>query len=127
MTELERAKQREKLLERELEKLAGGNWQANLDIAPAGVSSPLPSRTAASLFSPQMKRIASPPPADSNPNREASVEATMAHVDKVRLLVLGMEERLRVREEKLLKTMEKADQESHRFEVLRKDVLPAKT
>jgi hypothetical protein len=32
-----------------------------------------------------------------------------------------MEERLRVREERLVKTMEKADQESHRFEVLSKD------
>ena len=46
----------------------------------------------------------------------------MAQVEQVRLLVLGMEERLRVREEKLVKTMEKADQESHRF-----DALSAKT
>ena len=51
----------------------------------------------------------------------------MAQVEQVRLLVLGMEERLRVREEKLVKTMEKADQESHRFEVLHKDALAAKT
>ncbi len=51
----------------------------------------------------------------------------MAHVEQVRLLVLGMEERLRVREEKLVKTMEKADQESHRFEGLSKDVLRAKS
>jgi hypothetical protein len=55
------------------------------------------------------------------------VEATMAQVEQVRLLVLGMEERLRLREEKLVKTMEKADQESHKFEVLRKDALAAKT
>ena len=51
----------------------------------------------------------------------------MAHVEQVRLLVLGMEERLRTREEKLVKTMEKADQESHRFEVLNKDALRAKS
>jgi len=49
----------------------------------------------------------------------------MAQVEQVRLLVLGMEERLRVREEKLVKTMERADQESHRFEVLRKDAAAA--
>jgi len=55
------------------------------------------------------------------------VEATLAQVEQVRLLVLGMEERLRVREEKLVKTVEKADQESHKFEVLRKDALSAKT
>jgi hypothetical protein len=50
----------------------------------------------------------------------------MAQVEQVRLLVLGMEERLRVREEKLVKTMEKADQESHKFEVLQKDALSTK-
>ncbi|KAI0273972.1 hypothetical protein BGY98DRAFT_1099301 [Russula aff. rugulosa BPL654] len=126
MTELERGRQREKLLERELEKLAGSNWQANLEIASAGISSPLPSRTTTSLFSPPM-RHASPTPADGNLNSKASVEATMAHVEQVRLLVLGMEERLRTREEKLVKTMEKADQESHRFEVLSKDALRAKS
>jgi len=127
MTELERSRQREKLLERELERLAGSNWQANLDIAPAAVSSPLGSRTATSLFSPSMQHIASPPAGDGSPSTKVSVEATMAQVEQVRLLVLGMEERLRMREEKLVKTMEKADQESHKFEVLRKDALAAKT
>jgi len=127
MTELERSRQREKLLERELERLAGSNWQANLEIAPAGISSPLSSRTTTTHFSPLTQRIASPPPGDGSPSTKASVEATMAHVEQVRLLVLGMEERLRTREEKLVKTMEKADQESHRFEVLRKDALVAKT
>ena len=38
-----------------------------------------------------------------------------------------MDERLRAREEKLVKTIEKADQERHRFEALRKDALAAKT
>jgi hypothetical protein len=68
-----------------------------------------------------MQHIASATPADGNQSSKASVEAAKAHVEQVRLLVLGMEERLRTREEKLVKTMEKADQESHRFEVLRKD------
>ena len=51
----------------------------------------------------------------------------MPHVEQVRLLVLGMEERLRVREEKLVKVMEKADQECNRFESLHKDAQSAKT
>ncbi|KAH9964104.1 hypothetical protein BC827DRAFT_1154103 [Russula dissimulans] len=119
MTELERSRQREKLLERELEKLAGSNWQANLEIAAAGISSPLSSRTA--LFSPPMPYTASPPSVDTKQSAKHSIETTMAQVEQVRLLVLGMEERLRVREAKLVKTMERADQESHRFEVLRKD------
>jgi hypothetical protein len=101
--------------------------QANLDIAPAGVSSPLPSRTTASLFSPPMQHIASSTVANGNLSQKAGVEATMAHVEQVRLLVLGMEERLRAREEKLVKTVQKADQESHRFEVLSKDAQPAKS
>lgn len=95
--------------------------QANLKIASVGISSPVPSRTTTALFSPSMQHVASPTPADGNLIAKANEEATMAHVEQVRLLVLGMEERLRVREEKLVKTMEKADQESHRFEVLRKE------
>ena len=149
---LNRGRQREKLLERELEKLAGSNWQvrvratlilgrkrpltpcpapyptpaqANLEIAPTGVSSPLSSRTITTPFSPPMPYMTSQPPAGGT--SKASVEETMAQVEQVRLLVLGMEERLRVREEKLVKTMETADQESHRFEVLRKDLVPSKS
>ncbi|KAI9511885.1 hypothetical protein F5148DRAFT_179832 [Russula earlei] len=127
MTELERSRQREKLLERELEKLAGSNWQANLEIAAAGISSPLSSRTATALFSPPMQHIGSPSPADTNRSPKASVETTVAQVEQVRLLVLGMEERLRMREEQLVKTMERADQESHKFEALRKDGSAVKT
>lgn len=150
-----RGRQREKLLERELEKLAGSNWQvrvlftptlsrqshdpcalaplypilmqANLEITSAGITSPLPSRTTTGLFSSSMQHVTSPTPGDGNLNSKASVEATLAHVEQVRLLVLGMEERLRTREEKLAKTVEKADQESHRFEVLSKDALRAKS
>jgi len=73
-----------------------------------------------------MQHVTSPTAADGNLNSKASMEGTMAHVEQVRLLVLGMEDRLRVREEKLAKTMEKADQVSHRFEVLSKDALRAK-
>jgi len=126
MTELERCKQREKLLERELEKLAGSNWQANLDITHTGIGSPLPSRTATALFSPPMHHMTSPPP-PSGPSQASGDAAAMVHAEQVRLLVLGMEERLRVREEKLVKAVEKAEQECNRFESLRKDALATKT
>lgn len=66
-------------------------------------------------------------PVPSNDASRASGDAAIPHVEQVRLLVLGMEERLRVREEKLVKAMEKADQERNRFESLRKDAQAAKT
>lgn len=52
----------------------------------------------------------------------AQKKALFAHIENVKLLVLGMEQRLQTREEKLTKTIEKAEKESQRFEVLRKDV-----
>ena len=66
------------------------------------------------------------PPAPSGPDR-ASGDAELLHVEQARLLVLGMEERLRAREEKLVKAIEKADQEGHKFESLRKDALATRT
>jgi hypothetical protein len=66
-------------------------------------------------------------PAPANGAKRASGDAAIPHAEQVRLMVLGMEERLRVREEKLVKAMEKADQESHKFESLRKDAQAAKT
>lgn len=65
--------------------------------------------------------------APANGASRASGDAAIPHVEQVRLLVLGMEERLRVREEKLVKAMEKADQECNKFESLRKDAQAAKT
>ena len=50
-------------------------------------------------------------------------EATQAHAEQLRLLIMGMEQRLQTREEKLLKTIEKADVESARFEEMRKQAL----
>ncbi|TFY60750.1 hypothetical protein EVJ58_g4954 [Rhodofomes roseus] len=107
MAELERGKVREKMLERELEKLAGANWQANLNIVPAATSSALSSRSEASA--------AQSVPADSRA-ANATAETTMAHIEQVRLLILGMEQRLQFREEKLAKTIERAEAEGARCE-----------
>lgn len=61
-----------------------------------------------------------------NTNLTSSQDATQAklsHIEQVRMLILGMEQRLQVREEKLSKTMEKAERESGLLENVRKEVL----
>ncbi|KAI0706178.1 hypothetical protein BC835DRAFT_1516556 [Cytidiella melzeri] len=120
MAELERAKAREKALECHLEKLAGPNWQDNLDIMSpsnicirSGMKSPVHTRTNS------VPQSANSPAATSS---QADSEATKAYIEQVRLLVLGMDQRLQDREEKLMKTIEAAEGESTKFEEARKSV-----
>ncbi|KIK94518.1 hypothetical protein PAXRUDRAFT_827925 [Paxillus rubicundulus Ve08.2h10] len=124
MTELERVRTREKMLEQALAKLAGENWQSVLDINPP--SSTFVARTV--IGSSLLSRATPPPPADtSNPAQaasQASVEATLAQMEQVRLLVLGMEQRMQEREEKLAKTVERAEAQEVKCEALRKETLP---
>jgi hypothetical protein len=47
----------------------------------------------------------------------------LAQIEQIRMLILGMEQRLQVREEKLVKTVEKAEDEGRRFEVLRSEIV----
>ncbi len=63
------------------------------------------------------------PRSPANDSNAADPRATKAYVEQVRLLVLGMEQRMQDREEKLLKSIEKADAESSKAEALRKQVL----
>ncbi|GBE77592.1 hypothetical protein BKA93DRAFT_781660 [Sparassis latifolia] len=111
MAELERERTRQKMLERELERLAGANWQANLDITS---SSAVPTRhrsgTQSSIF------------AQAQASKQ---EASTTQIEQVRLLILGMEQRLQSREEKLLQTVEHAEAEGSRFEEMRKQALTA--
>lgn len=53
----------------------------------------------------------------------ANADVTLAHIEQVRLLILGMEQRLQVREEKLVKSIEKAEEEGSKFEEIRKQVM----
>ncbi|KAF7976196.1 hypothetical protein HWV62_7372 [Athelia sp. TMB] len=104
MADLERGKNREKMLERELEKLAGSNWQSSLEI-----TSPAPTRSAFSTpFSTSLT--------SSAPQSTEAAQATLAHIEQVRLLILGMEQRLQSREEKLEKTVEAAHAQGARLE-----------
>ena len=49
----------------------------------------------------------------------------LAQIEQVRMLILGMEQRLQVREEKLIKTVERAEDEGRRFEALRSEIVGA--
>lgn len=49
----------------------------------------------------------------------------LAQIEQIRMLILGMEQRLQVREEKLVKTVERAEDEGRRFEALRSEMVSA--
>ncbi|KAF6753241.1 hypothetical protein DFP72DRAFT_1033659 [Ephemerocybe angulata] len=177
MAELERSKQREKLLERKLCELAGENWQSSLDIPPAApntlglggransiihshqrshtisASSPLVT-TLAGLNSPSASSSRSPRSHTTHSNspnpeslsasqgggarasgqkereqheqreeeEEAKRRALFANIEQMKLLIMGMEQRAAAREEKLGKTVERAEKEGGRFEALRRDL-----
>ncbi|KZT02055.1 uncharacterized protein LAESUDRAFT_685852 [Laetiporus sulphureus 93-53] len=124
MVEIERGKAREKVLERELERLAGANWQENLNIGTLSSpvknsrrsSAPPPLGSASSSTFTQVQSTESPVNVGTN--------AVAPHTEQLRLLILGMEERLRAREEKLLQAIERAEAEGSRFEERRKETLP---
>ncbi|KAJ6469128.1 hypothetical protein C8R47DRAFT_1325567 [Mycena vitilis] len=144
MSEIERGKAREKMLERELTKLAGENWQSVLDITPANAPtmngrSMLHSRsnTLGSMPSPYPSPVLShaqaqnpdgTPSAAEPPNpaqRQMQFDqqqATLAHIEQVRMLIMGMETRLQTRKDKLVKSVERAENEGRRFEELRSEI-----
>ncbi|EIW64475.1 uncharacterized protein TRAVEDRAFT_158787 [Trametes versicolor FP-101664 SS1] len=119
MAEMERGKVREKLLERELEKLAGANWQANLELGAPAPTSSFHAR-AAGLISPGK---GSSSPGGASKTDGATAEATMAYIEQVKLLILGMEQRLQTREDKLVKHIERAEAEGARYDEVRKHAL----
>ncbi|KAF5384838.1 hypothetical protein D9615_000905 [Tricholomella constricta] len=117
MAELERAKTREKMLERELTKLAGENWQSSLDITPAPVHN-TPVLSSPALGS-GIRRHGASASISMNMNSYTSTgdeKDASARVEQVRMLILGMEQRLQVREEKLAKSIERAESQERRFE-----------
>lgn len=67
-----------------------------------------------------LRRPAGPAEGQLDP---ASPEAAMAQVEKVRLLILGMEERLQQREEKLIQNIKKAEAEGVKFEDQQKQIM----
>ncbi|KAF8131447.1 hypothetical protein EV363DRAFT_164075 [Boletus edulis] len=121
MAELERVKMRERLLEQALAKVAGENWQTVLDIGPS--SAMVFARTRGSSI--LNRATATPPPpseASDSPASQASIEATLSQMEQIRLLVLGMEQRMQEREGKLTKTIERAEAQELRC----KEMLPTR-
>ncbi|KAF8555085.1 hypothetical protein OG21DRAFT_1496559 [Imleria badia] len=127
MAELERVRTRERLLEQALAKVAGENWQTVLDIAPSSATVAARAMGASLL---NRTTTATPPPpseaSDSPAASQASIQATLSQMEQMRLLVLGMEQRMQEREEKLSKTIERAEAQEVKCETLRKEVLPTK-
>jgi len=120
MAEKDSLKEREKLLERTLAKFAGENWQEHLDIAPSANTS-FATRSGSLLH-----RSVNGRQIDTGSSEQVDVEATHAHLEQVRLLILGMEQRLLAREEVLNKTIERAETEGGRFEEMGRNVVSAK-
>ena len=80
--------------------------------------------TPLTIISP-VAQVLTPPSVDSPGGKsEGRVDRqqALAHIEQVRLLILGMEERLQTREEKLVKTLERAEGEGRRFDELRKEI-----
>ncbi|KAG6839841.1 hypothetical protein C0991_011144 [Blastosporella zonata] len=128
MAELERARTREKMLERELARLAGDNWQVRL----RSLNSFSTSKTTLAFGQSSLDIVSSPAQnspvlSSSTVTRRPAIVASsnitpleagdmVTRVEQVRMLILGMEQRLQVREEKLAKIVEKAESEGHKFE-----------
>ncbi|KZV87974.1 hypothetical protein EXIGLDRAFT_619986 [Exidia glandulosa HHB12029] len=126
MAELERAKQREKVLEGHLTKLVGENWQTMVGIAVTSAASAQASR--ASLGgSPSRKGTQEAPivansPDSPVPTVELTREAKMAQLEQIRMLVLGMDQRLQTREEALNNALTRAESQSAHFDALVKEL-----
>ncbi|KAF8902255.1 hypothetical protein CPB84DRAFT_1908916 [Gymnopilus junonius] len=159
MAETERVKAREKMLERELTRLAGDNWQVcesrNPSIFRPGPSSssmhhrsntisspialnflattphlrppvlapPLGRGQRALIKPPRMSTTPTPYDQSSNSQQTSNDEekmaqrqAALAQIEQVKMLILGMDQRLDAREEKLAKMLERAEGEGRRYE-----------
>ncbi|KAE9398856.1 hypothetical protein BT96DRAFT_957442 [Gymnopus androsaceus JB14] len=129
MTEMERMKIREKMLERELARLAGDNWQMSLDIPPAAALTntgtlaqalvPILVLLLTPLYPhphPSLTAILTASPIQDEGATSTDPAALAAHIDKIRLLILGMETRLSKRETDLLRMVSRAEGEGKKWE-----------
>ena len=57
--------------------------------------------------------------------QKKSVEAAIAHIEQVKLMILGMDQRMESREAEITANIKRAQAESSRFEEMRKQVLSA--
>ncbi|KAF8518618.1 hypothetical protein JB92DRAFT_3112946 [Gautieria morchelliformis] len=121
MAELERVKNREKLMERELRKFAGDDWEDTLNMSTA--FSAIPSSRATGSGAPRVSQAdssfqstASTASITERPSTSpSSAEATLAHMEQIRTMLMGMSERLQTGEEKLQQAVDRAEQEKKKL------------
>ncbi|KAJ3857486.1 hypothetical protein EV368DRAFT_30111 [Lentinula lateritia] len=126
MGEMERMKIREKMLERELARLAGDNWQSSLDISPfppaaigtLGRSSAFHQRSNTAPTNTRMDSSSTSSgqtrPGGGGGGSDPAMLA--AHIEKVRLLIMGMETRISKREDHLQEMVKRAESEGRRWQ-----------
>lgn len=90
-----------------------------ISASPAGAT--VPTRT---LF--RRRGSITSPPQNGEPSSTTN-EATLAQMEQVRLLVLGLDQRMQAREGSLMQIIQRAEGEGAKFEELRKNALAAKT
>ena len=92
--------------------------QENLNLTPNAVlSSRAVFTNPAHVRAGSVSKTPATEPAVTNP------AVNRAYIEQVRLLVIGMEQRLQARERKLLNNIEQAEAEAAKFEDLRKQIL----
>ena len=105
--------------------------QSHLDIVSSNITSRFGHAQANSISTPltvisPVAQVLRPPgmhsPGDKSEEGRVDRQQALAHIEQVRLLILGMEQRLQTREEKLVKTLERAEGEGRRFDELRKEI-----
>ncbi|KAI0029492.1 hypothetical protein K488DRAFT_56224 [Vararia minispora EC-137] len=102
-------RKRQKLLEDELAKWVGPNWEQNLQIQPFPPDPEPEERGLNAASSSTRAPLAGPTPPK---------EDMHTHLEQIRLLILGMEKRLSSREDALNQVIARAEGESQRFEEL---------
>lgn len=131
MAELERSKMQVKHLEQALSDLAGPNWKNNIALpalSAGRLDSPTRTTHPAHSRDRSLTNTSVPTSGDAqNPQQteeqRESVEAAIAHIEQVRLMILGMDQRLESREVEIAANIKRAQAESSNFEEMRKQVL----
>ncbi|KAG8743035.1 hypothetical protein FRC10_000486 [Ceratobasidium sp. 414] len=116
MTELEKSKRRERLLEAELVKVYGDDWASHVNLP---TSSPSISR-ALPVSYPGNTTVRQSPPPQQQKSEETSDTTINEHIEAVRMLVLGMDAKLAEREAQINKEMARAEEEAQKVASARK-------
>ncbi|KAF8527408.1 hypothetical protein BU17DRAFT_39339 [Hysterangium stoloniferum] len=116
MAELERVKSREKLMERELKRFAGDDWEETLNIGGNFLSSTRPIGVTMSRIGVGDASASSASAMERPHPSTSSAEATLAHMEQIRVMLMGMSERLQGGEERLQQAIERAEQEKKQLD-----------